>query len=639
MCGITGWLTRSGAPGGSRERLARMCDAMRHRGPDAEGLWLEGPVALGMRRLAVIDVAGGQQPIANEDGTIHVVFNGEIYNHAALRDDLVARGHRLATRSDTEVLVHLYEEHGEGFLAHLTGMFAIALWDARRGRLLLARDRLGEKPLYWAEVDGELVFGSELKCLLAHGGLARALDLPALSAYLACEYVPAPRAILRGVHKLPPAHLLVADAEGVRLSPYWRLDLTPRAPAPTGEAAAGELADHLARAVGLQLVADVPLGVFLSGGIDSSTVAAVAARALRARGAGPLQTFSIGFADPSFDESAHARAVAAHIGSAHHERVLEPGMLPALLPTVTALLDEPFADASILPTHMLAAFAREHVTVALGGDGGDELFAGYPTYQAARAAGLLDGLPVGLRRALAAALRAGVGWLPVSHGNLSLDFKLKRFAGALAATPLARHATWLGAFEPALQARLLTADVRAALGDADARASQAAAWAAGEGLDGTARLLGVDLATYLPDDILFKVDRASMMASLETRAPLLDHHLVAWAAGLPSDLKLRGWQTKHLLKRVAAGLLPAAIVQRPKKGFGIPVARWLRGELRGTLLELLSAERLRAGGLFEPAFVEGLVREHLDGRVDHRKLLWTLMMFEWWRERYLLSRS
>ncbi|MEB3328668.1 MAG: asparagine synthase (glutamine-hydrolyzing) [Candidatus Sericytochromatia bacterium] len=639
MCGITGWLSRQGPLPGARERLARMCDAMRHRGPDAEGLWLDGPVALGMRRLAVIDVAGGQQPIANEDGTVHVVFNGEIYNHGALREGLLARGHRLATRSDTEVLVHLYEEHGEGFVTHLTGMFAIALWDARQGRLLLARDRLGEKPLYWAELEGGLVFGSELKCLLAHGGVPRTLALPALSAYLACEYVPAPQAILQGVHKLPPAHLLVADAGGVRVSPYWRLDLTPRTPAPSGAEAAQALAAHLTRAVGLQLVADVPLGVFLSGGIDSSTVAAVAARELRARGAGPLQTFSIGFADPSFDESAHARAVATHIGSRHHERVLEPGLLPALLPTVTALLDEPFADASILPTHLLAAFAREHVTVALGGDGGDELFAGYPTYQAARVASLLDGAPAGLRLALAAALRAGVGWLPVSHDNLSLDFKLKRFASALAATPLQRHAAWLGAFDPALQARLLTADVRAALRDHDPWAAQAAAWEAGRGLDGTARLLGVDLATYLPDDILFKVDRASMMASLETRAPLLDHQLVAWAAGLPSDLKLRGWQTKHLLKRVAAGLLPAAIVQRPKKGFGIPVARWLRGGLRGPLLELLSAERLRAGGLFEPAFVEGLVREHLDGRVDHRKLLWTLMMFEWWRERYLLSRS
>ncbi len=635
MCGITGWLAGERGHNGSEAQLEAMCRAMAHRGPDATGLRVAGPVGLGMRRLAVIDVAGGLQPIANEDGSVWVVFNGEIYNHRALREGLLARGHRFTSASDTEVLVHLYEERGEAFVEELVGMFAIALWDERRGKLVLARDRMGEKPLYWTRVADTLVFGSELKCLLAHGGVARHLSLPALARYLAFEYVPAPHAILQGVQKLPAAHLLVVERGEVTVKPYWRLDLRTHRPVPGEAEAMSGLDAHLHDAVRGQLVADVPLGVFLSGGLDSSTVAAVAARQLRDAGAGPLLTFSIGFSDPSFDESAHARAVAHHIGSRHHERILEPAMLPAILPTVTALLDEPFGDASVLPTYLLSAFAREHVTVALGGDGGDELLAGYPTYQAQKLAGLFDYLP-GPAAALAGiTARALVGKLPVNHDNLSLDFKLKRFAAALDRPPAERHARWLGSFDPAWQASLLTGEVKAQLANDDPYDAIGALWAETAGLDPLARFLALDLQTYLPDDILFKVDRASMMASLETRAPLLDHRLVAYACGLPSRYKLRGLTTKHLLRRVAGAYLPPAILKRPKKGFGIPVARWLRGELREPMLDLLSSERLAVAGLFEPRAVELMLREHLDGVRDHRKPLWTLLMFEWWRETYL----
>ena len=638
MCGITGWLAAEDATEGGRgaeARLAAMCAAMAHRGPDATGMRVHGPVALGMRRLAVIDPEGGQQPVCNEDGSVWVVFNGEIYNHQALREGLLARGHRFTSASDTEVLVHLYEEQGEAFVEQLVGMFAIALWDERRGRLLLARDRMGEKPLYWTRVGGTLVWGSELKCLLAHGEVARRLSLPALARYLAFEYVPAPHAILEGVHKLPPAHLLVVDRGELSVKPYWRLDTTPVRPAPSEAEALAGLDERLHDAVRGQLVADVPLGVFLSGGIDSSIVAAVAARQLAEAQAGPLLTFSIGFTDPSFDESAHARAVAQHIGSRHHERVLEPGMLPAILPTVTGLLDEPFGDASVLPTYLLAAFAREHVTVALGGDGGDELLAGYPTYQAQKLASLFDYLPGPATALVGLTARTLVDKLPVNHDNLSLDFKLKRFAASLDRPPAERHARWLGSFDPGWQASLLTPEVRAQLGADDPYDALRALWAESAGLDPLARFLALDQRTYLPDDILFKVDRASMMASLETRAPLLDHRLVAYANGLPSQYKLKGMTTKHLLRRAAATYLPRPILERPKKGFGIPVAKWLRGELREPMLDLLSPARLAQAGLFAPTAVETLLREHLDGVRDHRKPLWTLLMFEWWRETYL----
>jgi asparagine synthase (glutamine-hydrolysing) len=375
------------------------------------------------------------------------------------------------------------------------------------------------------------------------------------------------------------------------------------------------------------LLADVPLGVFLSGGIDSSTVAAIAARHVSV-----LDTFSIGFEDKSFDESDHARLVARHLGTRHHEEVLSPRGLLDLLPGLVALLDEPFGDASVLPTYLLSRFARGHVTVALGGDGGDELLAGYPTYQAEKLASWLPGPAAGLAGALGYAVARH---LPVNPNNLSFDFKLKRFTGSLGRPALERHLRWLGSYTPEEQGQLFTADVRAALAADDLYDQDREVWARSAGLDPTARVLHLDASTYLPDDILFKVDRASMATSLETRAPLLDHQLVEYVAGLPTSYKLRGFTTKYLLKQAARPLLPAQILDRPKKGFGIPVARWLKAELRQPMLDLLSAERVKAGGLFEPATVTRLVREHLDGRHDHRKLLWTLLMFEWWREAYM----
>jgi asparagine synthase (glutamine-hydrolysing) len=631
MCGIAGFFALDGAPRSLPGVLDAMCTAMTHRGPDDQGTLERGPVGLGMRRLSIIDVGGGHQPIANEDGSVWVVFNGEIYNHPELRETLMARGHRFATRSDTEVIVHLYEDHGEDFVKHLNGMFAIALWDAAREKLILARDRMGEKPLYYATIEEQLLWGSELKCLLAHPAVPRRLSLPALSRYLQLEYVPAPHSILEGVHKLPPAHLLVAERGETRVFPYWRLDLTPTPQAPSEAEALEELKERLDVAVRRRLLSEVPLGVFLSGGIDSSTIAALAAR----HAPGRLKTFSIGFEDPSFDESGHARAVARHLGTDHHEDILSPARLIDLVPDLTRLLDEPFGDASVMPTFMLSRFAREHVTVALGGDGGDELFAGYPTYQAQKLATVYDALPGPLRALVGGAGRLVAGGLPVSTNNLSLDFKLKKFTGALDAPALERHLQWLGSFSPADQAGLLSAEVRASLAGDDLYSEARAVWGASASNDAIARYLHLDASTYLPDDILVKVDRASMATSLEVRAPFLDHTLVEFVAGLPSHYKLQGMTTKHLLKRAAADMLPGPILARPKKGFGIPVAKWFQGELRSMMLDVFSPARLREAGLFEVSAVQRLVKEHLDGTRDHRKPLWTLFMFELWREAYL----
>jgi asparagine synthase (glutamine-hydrolysing) len=508
-------------------------------------------------------------------------------------------------------------------------MFAIALWDERARKLILARDRMGEKPLYYTTAAGQLIWGSELKCLLAHPAVARRLSLPALSRYLQFEYVPAPHAILEGVHKLPPAHMLVAEGGETRVFPYWRLDLTTRSTLSEADALA-ELEHRLAEAVRRRLLSEVPLGVFLSGGIDSSTVAALAAQAVP----GKLKTFSIGFEDPSFDESSHARAVARHLGTDHHEDILGPRALLDLVPRLTQLLDEPFGDASVIPTYMLSRFARRHVTVALGGDGGDELFAGYPTYQAQKLAAVYDALPAPLRALAGGTGRLVAGRLPVNTNNLSLDFKLKRFTGALDAPALERHFQWLGSFTPHEQLALFTPEVRAALAGDDPYDQMRGVWAEGTGA-AVSRYLHLDARTYLPDDILVKVDRASMATSLEVRAPFLDHTLVEFIAALPVDYKLHGFTTKYLLKRTAATMLPEAILNRPKKGFGIPVAKWFQGELKSTMLDVFAPSRLREAGLFEVSAVEKLVKDHLDGTRDNRKPLWTLFMFELWREAYL----
>jgi asparagine synthase (glutamine-hydrolysing) len=634
MCGICGVVDLEGGRFIAEAALAGMRDTLAHRGPDSAGLLCSGPAGLAMRRLAIIDVAGGQQPLTGEDGSVALVCNGEVYNYRDLRRELQALGHVFRTNSDSEVAVHAYEQWGDGFLERLNGMFALALWDERRRRLVLARDRMGIKPLYYARAGRHFLFASEPKAILAWPGFPRTLDLVSLNQYLSFEYVPTPRSIYGGIHKLRPGHRLVValdHGEPVEQA-YFDLDLTPD-PALTGGSRsetdlAAELWSTFRDAVGMEMMSDVPLGVFLSGGIDSSAVAA----AMTELNPGRVHSFSIGFEDPTFDESAHARRVARHLGTHHSEQILSPRMLFDLVPSVAGFLDEPLADPSIIPTHLLSRFAREQVTVALGGDGGDELFAGYSTVQAHRVAALYRRVPRLLRDRLVAPI---VRRLPVSHDNMSFDFRAKRFILGVNHPAAERHHQWLAAY-PAEEKRLLLTDAALAeAGALDVSAVLAEHTARSAGWDEISKVLYLDMKMYLEGDILVKVDRASMGCSLEVRVPMLNARMLAFANRLPVDLKLKGFTRKYLFRRALRGKIPDAIIDRPKKGFGFPVSKWFRAELKPLLLDLLSEERLRRQGLFRPAYVTGLIKDHMDLTRDNRKALWTLLIFQLWHDRYL----
>ena len=624
MCGIAGFVNAEGLPA-DRAIVERMTATLAHRGPDGDGFWCRGPVALGHRRLSIIDIAGGAQPMGDAAGLTWLTYNGEVYNDPAVRRRLEAAGIAYQTHCDTETVLHAFERDGwADFARALNGMFALGAWDERAGRLVLARDRMGQKPLYYAVTGrGTLVFGSEAKAVLAHTEVGRQLDPGGLARYLFFEYLPGEHSIWGGVRKLPPGHLLVWERGRAEVRRFWEAPGPAPDPPPFPRAAADFWALFRA-AVGRHCRADVPLGVFLSGGVDSS---AVAAAAREWAGRHRLKTFSIGFDDPSFDESAHARAVAAHLGTDHRERTFSARAVLDLLPEVAGWLDEPFGDASVLPTHLLSRFAREEVTVALGGDGADELMAGYPTFGIERASRLFGKLP----RLARIGIGAAVARLPVDHRNLSFDFKAKQFLRGAGGPPALAHQRWLGSFAGAGIARLLVdppgVDVEAEQLGRAARLDHPG--------DPLRASLGLYQATYLPDDILFKVDRASMACGLEVRAPFLDAELVDHVAGLPTSYHLRGGVGKRLLKRAAAPHLPAPILRRPKKGFGIPVARWLRGPLAPLLGSLLEPGRLDRQGLFRPAEVGRLVGEHAAGVADHRKPLWTLLMFQLWHDQWL----
>ncbi len=623
MCGIAGFVNRDGVPA-DLDLLTRMTRTVAHRGPDGEGFHVEGPVGLGHRRLAIIDLEGGAQPMANEDESVWVTYNGEIYNEPELRVALEARGHTFRTASDTECLVHLYEDHGPDFVRHLNGMFALAIWDRRRSRLVLARDRMGQKPLFYAETSGGgLAFGSEPKAIVIHPQVDRRLDLDGLARYLFYEYVPAPASIWAGLRQLPQAHVLVWEAGKVSVTRYWESPL-PAEEVPDFEAAAEQLWTDLRAAVLRHRRSDVPLGIFLSGGIDSSSITAALTELESAH---RIRTFSIGFDEPSFDESASARAVAHHFGTDHHERIFAASTVLDLLPEVANWLDEPFGDASLLPTYLLSRFARTEVTVALGGDGGDELLAGYPTFLAEQAHGIYRHLPSRARQMA----EAVVNRLPVSHGNLSFDFKLKQFLrGSVEVAPLA-HQRWMSSFDGAEIRALLVAPPAVDVEAEHLKRAQGLA----AGADRLARSLALYQDTYLPGDILTKVDRASMACGLEVRAPLLDASLVNWIQSLPSRYKLARGRTKRILRRAAASRLPASVLRHPKRGFCIPVARWLRGPLGPLLDDLLGPERLTRQGIFKPGEVARRIREHREGVRDHRKPLWTLLMFQLWYSHWI----
>jgi asparagine synthase (glutamine-hydrolysing) len=622
MCGVAGIVAFNGGAPTELTTLKAMCDTIIHRGPDGEGFYLgaNGTVAMGMRRLAVIDLASGQQPIFNEDETVATVYNGEIYNFRELRAELEAKGHRFRTRTDTEVIVHLWEEHGADFVGRLNGMFAIALHDRERGKLLLARDHLGIKPLYWARANSHLVFGSEIKALFASGLVERRLDVDSVKQFLSWEYVPSPRTLLRDVFKLEPGQIVTLDLATGQQEVRYFWDLPP-ASADGARSVADwtEAVDaKIGAAVRAQLVSDVPLGALLSGGVDSSLVSA---------GMGEGKAFSIGFDDPTYDELTWARRVASHLGLDHRVEIIRPDVR-ALFDQLMGFMDDPIADFSIFPTFLVARLARQEVTVALSGDGGDELFGGYETYIAQAASGAWQRLPRPLRGRVIVPL---VDRLPPSPKKKGLVNKLKRFVEGAVLPASLGHARWRLFAGEALHARLLTPEARAAaLTPVSAHID--ALFARANGLSELDRGLYVDMKSYLPDNCLVKVDRMSMAVSLEARVPLLDKELAELAFAVPGHLKVNGGKSKVLLKQVAARHVPRDCIYRPKQGFSIPIKTWLKGEFRPLMDELLAPDRL--DGLFDPHTVAQLKREHLEDRANHSHVLWGLIVFQDWRRRW-----
>lgn len=627
MCGIVGIVERDPGRQVIADDLARMVQQLHHRGPDEEGSITLPGVGLGMRRLAIVDLAGGQQPILNETGEITVVANGEIYNFRELQRELEGCGHTFHSRhSDIEVLVHAYEEWGEDFLPRLRGMFALAIWDGRTRTLIAARDRAGEKPLYWTQTPKGLLLASEVKALLVRPEVSREIDPIALDQFLTYEYILAPRTLLAGVHKLPPAHFLRYRGGQATVHRYWDA-ADAELKDWTDEDAAEALAGALRTAVQRQLMADVPLGAFLSGGIDSSSIVAM----MSTGASQPINTFSIGFSDGSYNELPYAREVAALFKTNHRERTASPD-LGDMFERLIVHLDEPFADVSLFPTFAVSELAREHVKVVLSGDGGDELFGGYDSYQAQALAAKLGWMGDALLPALAGV----VAVIPPTDKKKGLVNKVKRFtAGAATAPPDLGHYRWMVYLGARDKARLYGAGLREALGSTDVYAPVRDALGRFSQDDVLNRQLYADLSLYLADDILVKVDRMSMATSLETRAPFLDGDLMELAFSMPGHLKIRNGERKWILKQAMKEVLPDTILNRKKEGFSIPIKNWLRKELQPLMRELLSRERIARRGLFDPDAVEDLMLNHIAGHENHAHTLFPLMVFERWASEHL----
>ncbi len=627
MCGISGILYSDPERIVEREVIARMNGVIRHRGPDSDGFYLRPQIALAMRRLAIVDLQTGDQPLANETNDIWIVFNGEIYNAPTLRTELEHRGHIFRTQTDTEVIVHLYEEHGADCVHHLRGMFAFAIWDEKRRRLLLARDRVGKKPLYYAEHDGALLFGSELKCLLQYPGFPREVDVDALHHFLTLQYVPDPQSALRHPRKLPPAHRLIWEAGRLTIERYWQLDYREKWRAPEAELRA-ELRRQTEEAVRLRLMSDVPLGAHLSGGVDSAIVVGMMAGMMDR----PVKTFSIGFREAAFNELSHARAVAEKFGSEHQEFIVEPEALD-LLPKLVEHFDEPFADAAAIPTWYLSKMTREHVTVALNGDGGDEAFGGYQRYYADPLADLYRLLPAALRHGLLDRL---THLLPRGSGPVesSIPAALRHLTRAADLPHSASVVRWGSFFTEDEKDDLYTPEMRAAVhaGPSSALLSESFARAlADTRLD---RTLSTDVQNYLPGALLPKVDRMTMAHSLEARSPFLDHQLLEFAARLPTTCKVRGTTTKRILRETFADMLPPSITQRSKMGFSVPLNLWFRNTLREPAREILFASDTRLHSYLRRERMQAIFDEHVSGKAEHGKRLWALLTLEMWLKMY-----
>jgi asparagine synthase (glutamine-hydrolysing) len=624
MCGIVGIVSAAVDDRIEAGTIHRMCQAIVHRGPDDEGIFVKDGTGLGMRRLSIIDVEGGHQPVFNEDRSVWAVFNGEIYNFVELRAELESRGHHFYTRSDTEVIVHLYEELGAECVRRLRGMFAIAIWDERRKSLLLARDRLGKKPLHYALSNGRLLFGSEIKAILA---IAPELAVPnpeALLQYFYFGYVPDPLTAFAAIRKLSPGHLMEYSRGSLKERCYWDVPAYGSAPPQSEEECLQILESKLAEAVRIRLMSEVPLGALLSGGVDSSIVVALMARA----SSSPVKTFSIGFAEDRFNEAQYARVVAERFGTEHHEMVVEPN-LEETITYLTSMLEEPFGDSSMLPTYFVCRMARQQVTVALSGDGGDELFAGYDRYAVAMQRRHLDGFPQWAGRLYRQRLhpRVPVGVYGRNYAwNATLNWRDRYLDGVTALPARDRERSLFSKGFLALADRL--PDPLQQFQDYYDHTPGAP--------DDLSRLLYLDTKTYLVGDILTKVDRMSMATSLEVRVPMLDHEFVEWAAGLPIEWKFRASTRKYLLKRLAERLgIPAELLHRPKQGFQLPMEQWLRGELKQKFLSILTEPRTLQRGYFRPDAVRAMVDEHVRGRRNRTGMLWRMLILEWWHRNYL----
>jgi asparagine synthase (glutamine-hydrolysing) len=619
MCGITGFVEKNSTPAAPFDReqlIARMCTVMSHRGPDDQGTMVDDTVALGMRRLSIIDLAGGHQPMTSSDGEVTIVFNGEIYNYRELRQHLQSKGYQFRTKSDTESILHSYEEYGDACVDQLRGMFAFALWDGRRRKLLIARDRVGEKPLYYSVTDhGTVVFGSEIKCLLQHPEVSREIDPVAVDAYLTFGYIPDPLSIFKGISKLPPGHLLTVSVGKIHIKQYWDFPHEESSDL-TEQQYIDELRERLQESVRMRLVSDVPLGAFLSGGVDSSTIVAFMTREMSE----PVKTFSIGFKEDSYDELKYARMVANRFGTDHHELIVTPDVC-GIIDKLICHFDEPFADQSVIPTYYVSKLARDHVTVVLSGDGGDELFAGYTRYAVDLSRQRFERLPRFFRDNVMRSLSERM-----PHGARGRNYLYN-----VALNPIERYIDNISVFTTLNRASLYSRQFIDSLAETrratDIYRDFAQQVKAGDQID---RLLYLDSKTYLPGDILTKVDRMSMAVSLEARVPLLDHELIEFVARMPSSLKMKGNEAKYIFKRAIKGIVPDEILTRPKQGFGVPIGTWINDQLKERIHDTLRDSVTRQRGYLRGEYIDVLLDEHERGRRDHAPALWTVLVLELW---------
>ncbi|MEO7658286.1 MAG: asparagine synthase (glutamine-hydrolyzing) [Pyrinomonadaceae bacterium] len=628
MCGITGFVNANG-DAVDRACLEAMNQAIFHRGPDEDGFYTNQNVGLAMRRLSIIDLASGQQPIYNEDRTKAIVFNGEIYNYQTLRDGLLERGHKLYTKSDTEVVLHLYDEYGADCLQHLRGMFAIAIWDKNEKSLFLARDRVGKKPiLYSHQKNRDLIFGSEFQAVLKHPSVSREVDLEAIDSYFSYLCVPAPQTAFKQIRKLEPGHWLRWKDGQIETRRYWQPDFSKKIKITENEAIE-ETTRILRESTRLRMISEVPLGAFLSGGVDSSAVVALMAQ----ESSTPVKTFSIGFEEQDFSELKYAKRVAEHVGAEYHEFIVRPNALD-VIPTLVEHYGEPYADSSAIPTYYVSKETRKHVTVALNGDGGDESFAGYERYTAMRMAEAYARVPAALRKIF---VETPVNLLPISELKRSRFRDAKRFLKAVNLPRTERYFRWMSTFNRDAKAEIYTSEFAAAVSGQNASELLENWFAKANGTGTLDATLLTDQMTYLPNDLLVKVDIASMANSLEARSPFLDHNLIEFAASLPETMKMRGLGTKTLLKKVAARLVPKEVIYRRKMGFGVPIGKWFRGEMKDFVRSVLLSDKSLKRGIVRPEILQRYVDEHTSGERDHAFQLWTLLMLELWFQRFIDS--